>query len=230
MKVNDTCTGCEACLPYCPQGAIHMTEEAQAAVDRELCVECGVCIDPDICPVAAFEEDQDETAKFKRSFGRLLSKHLDRRDVVKDSPYDVKTNDVTAKIPKNKVVMRLELNRPGGGLTFRDVQQMGAEMQQQGWNPDISSRTLNIDEDRSMGHLLDQRILTCHFEVELDPEQVPDIVRDATRIVTEHHLWVSINVAGLAETIDRTQNVLKAGGVTMEPVAKVNLGLGRRLS
>ena len=229
MKVNETCTGCEKCLPYCPQGAIYMTEEAQAAVDRELCVECGVCIDPDICPVSAFREDQDETAKFKRSFGRLLSNHLDPKNIGKERPYDVKTNDVTGKIPKNKVVMRLELNRPGGGLTFRDVEQMGAEMQRRGWNPDISSRTLNIDEDRSKGHLTDQRILTCHLEVELNPEQVPEIVRDATRFITAHHLWASINVAGLAETIDRTQNVLRAGGLKMEPVAKVNLGLGRRI-
>jgi hypothetical protein len=39
---------------------------------------------------------------------------------------------------------------------------------------------------------------------------------------------VSINVAGMIETIDRTQQVLKAAGLKMEPVAKVNLGLGRR--
>ena len=206
-----------------------MTAEAQAFVDRELCVECGVCIDADVCPVSAFEEEQDETAAFKRSFGRLLSKHLDPKNIGKESPYDVKTNDVTAKIPENKVVMRLEINRPGGGLTLREVRNMVAEMQQRGWQADISSRTLNIDENRSLGHLLEQRILTCHLEVVLDPEQVPDIVRDATRIVNEQHLWVSINVAGLADTIDRTRDVLKAGGLSMEPVAKVNLGLGRRL-
>jgi NAD-dependent dihydropyrimidine dehydrogenase PreA subunit len=184
MKVNQTCTGCEACLPYCPQGAISMTEEMQAAVNRDLCVECGVCIDTDICPVSAFEEDQDETAKYKRSFGRLLSKHLDLRDVVTDSPYDVKTNDVTGKIPESRVVMRLELNRPGGGLTFRDAKQMGAEMQRLGWNPDISSRSLNIDEDRLTDRALDQRILTCHLEMVLDPEKVPDAVKDASRFVT----------------------------------------------
>lgn len=228
MKVNDTCTGCEACLPYCPHGAIFMTEEMQAAVDRDLCVECGVCIDTDICPVSAFEEDQDETAKFKKSFGRLLSKHLDPKNVAKESAYDVKTNDVTGKIPECMVVMRLELNRPGGGLKFRDVEQMGAEMQRLGWNSDISSRSLNVREYRFAEQALEQRILTCHLELVLDPEKVPDAVMDATRFVTEHNLWVSINVAGLAETIDRTQKVLKAAGLKMEPVAKVNLGLGRR--
>ena len=228
MKVNDTCIGCEACLPYCPQGAIFMTGGAQAAVDQDLCVECGVCTDTDICPVSAFEEDQDETAKYKRSFGRLLSKHLDLKNVVKESAYDVKTNDVTGKIPESKVVMRLELNRPGGGLKFKDVAQMGAEMHRLGWNPDISSRSLNMSEYQFADHALEQRILTCHLELVLDPEKVPDVVKDATRFVTEHNLWVSINLAGLAETVDRTQKVLQAAGLKMEPVAKVNLGLGRR--
>ena len=78
MRVNESCVGCEECLPYCTQGAIFMTEEL-AAVDRDLCVECGVCIDSDICPVSAFEEDPDEMAEFKRPFGRLLSKHLDQK-------------------------------------------------------------------------------------------------------------------------------------------------------
>ena len=129
MKVNETCTGCEECLPYCPQGAIFMTEVACAAVNRDLCVECGVCIDTDICPVSAFEEDPHEMATFKRPFGRLLSKHLDPENVVKESGCDVKTNDVTAKIPGNKVVMRLELNRPGGGLKLEMSSKWGLK-----WN------------------------------------------------------------------------------------------------
>ena len=62
MKVNDTCIGCEECLPYCTQGAIFMNEEEQAVVNRDLCVECGVCIDSDICPVPDLEADHDELA------------------------------------------------------------------------------------------------------------------------------------------------------------------------
>ena len=188
MKVNDTCTGCEACLAYCPQGAISMTAEAQAFVDRELCVECGVCIDMEICPVSAFEEDQDEKAAYKRSFGRLLSKHLDQRKKAKESPYDVKTNDATGKIPQNKVVVRLELNRPGGGLTFRDVEYVGSEMQRMGWDANISSRSLNMDGERLSDEALDRRILTCHLEMVLDPEKLPDAVRDAARCITERKL------------------------------------------
>jgi len=206
-----------------------MMEESRAGVDRRLCVECGVCIDSAICPVDAFEESRDDAARFKRPFGRLLAKHLESRGVGRESPYDVKTNDVTGRLPQRNVVMRLELNRPGGGLKYRDVLDMESAMQRQGWDAQIDSRSLNITDFRVAGKAMaDQRILTCHFELELDPEDVPNVVRDAARFVGEHRLWVSINVAGMAETVERTLDFLKTSGLEAEPVAKVNLGLGRR--
>lgn len=118
MKINENCIGCEECLPYCTQGAIFM-KEAVAAVNRDLCVECGVCIDSDICPVSAFEEERDDIAEFKRPYGRLLTKHVAPKDIVTGDGYDVKTDDVTGEIPKTKVVMRFEINRPRGGAQVR---------------------------------------------------------------------------------------------------------------
>lgn len=228
MKVSDSCIGCKECLPYCTQGAIFMAEEEQAAINRDLCVECGVCIDTDICPVSAFEEDADEIAKFKKPFGRLLSKHLDESSVKKGEGYDVKTNDVTGIIPKNKVAMRLELNRPRGGLRFGDAEQLKDEMERLGWDFEFSSRSRGDLEADRLGTVANQRILTCHLEFVLDPEDIPKVVNEAVRFITERGFWVSINVAGLADTIDHTQKVLKAADLKIEPVAKVNLGMGRR--
>jgi len=228
MNINDTCTGCEACLPYCTQGAISMNADTQAVIDRELCVECGVCIDTGMCPVSAFEEDYDEVAEFKRPYGRLLLKHLAADNVVEGSGYDVKTNDVTGKIPEKSVVMRLELNRPRGGIKFGDVEQIKAGMEQLGWHLGMSSRSRSVRETGIADKAAEQRILTCHLELVLDPEKIPDVVRDITGFVAERDLWVSINVVGVAATIGHTQNILEAAGLCMEPVAKVNLGLGRK--
>lgn len=228
MNINDTCTGCEACLSYCTQGAISMNADTQAVIDRELCVECGVCIDTGMCPVSAFEEDHDEVAEFKRPYGRLLLKHLAADSVVEGSGYDVKTNDVTGKIPEKSVIMRLELNRPRGGIKFGDVEQIKAGMEQLGWHLGMSSRSRSVRETRIADKAAEQRILTCHLELVLDPEKIPDVVRDITGFVAERDLWVSINVVGVAATIGHTQNILEAAGLCMEPVAKVNLGLGRK--
>ena len=53
---KETCTGCEACIPSCPFGALSMAE-GKAVVD-EKCTFCGACVD--ICPVSAITLEKDE--------------------------------------------------------------------------------------------------------------------------------------------------------------------------
>jgi electron transfer flavoprotein alpha subunit len=53
-----TCTGCEACIPSCPFGALSM-KEGLAVVD-EKCTFCGACVD--VCPVSAITLEKDQKA------------------------------------------------------------------------------------------------------------------------------------------------------------------------
>jgi electron transfer flavoprotein alpha subunit/NAD-dependent dihydropyrimidine dehydrogenase PreA subunit len=55
---KDTCTGCEACIPTCPFGALSM-KEGIAVVD-EKCTFCGACVD--VCPVSAITLEKEEKA------------------------------------------------------------------------------------------------------------------------------------------------------------------------
>ncbi|MDI6762012.1 MAG: electron transfer flavoprotein subunit alpha [Thermodesulfobacteriota bacterium] len=55
---KETCTGCEACIPSCPFGALSM-KEGIAVVD-EKCTFCGACVD--VCPVSAITMEKDEKA------------------------------------------------------------------------------------------------------------------------------------------------------------------------
>jgi len=55
---QQTCTGCEACIPSCPFGALSM-KEGIAVVDEQ-CNFCGACID--VCPVTAITLEKDEKA------------------------------------------------------------------------------------------------------------------------------------------------------------------------
>jgi len=52
---KETCTGCEACIPSCPFGALSMAE-GKAVVD-EKCTFCGACVD--VCPVSAITLEKD---------------------------------------------------------------------------------------------------------------------------------------------------------------------------
>ena len=53
-----TCTGCEACIPTCPFGALSMKENV--AVVDEKCTFCGACVDA--CPVSAITLEKDVKA------------------------------------------------------------------------------------------------------------------------------------------------------------------------
>ena len=55
---KETCTGCEACIPSCPFGALSIKEKI--AVVDEKCTFCGACVD--VCPVNAITLKKDEKA------------------------------------------------------------------------------------------------------------------------------------------------------------------------
>ena len=166
MNIDAKCFGCGDCLTYCIQGAILISNKTLTAyIDRNKCVECGVCIDSDVCPASAFREDKDELAEFKKLFGRLISKHVHSKKAKKSHGYDVKTNDVTEWLPRDKVVMHLELNRPRGGLKLNDFKQMQLEMQRLGWKSRLGSRSLDAVENGLLDSMSDQQILTCNLDL-----------------------------------------------------------------
>ncbi len=51
--LSEKCVGCGRCIPVCPNGAIHMTDEGRVANDRTKCTACGACVK--VCPVDARE-------------------------------------------------------------------------------------------------------------------------------------------------------------------------------
>ncbi|MFC1679806.1 4Fe-4S binding protein [Elusimicrobiota bacterium] len=49
---KETCAGCEACVPECPNEAITIDEE-MAIVDAEKCDGCGTCVES--CPTESLK-------------------------------------------------------------------------------------------------------------------------------------------------------------------------------
>lgn len=43
FKIIDTCSGCAACVPTCPAGAIQGDPRAPHQIDPARCVDCGAC-------------------------------------------------------------------------------------------------------------------------------------------------------------------------------------------
>lgn len=106
---------------------------------------------------------------------------------------------------------------------------MRSELERLGWHSGIVSRSRSLRDSGFAEKAAEQRILSCYLELVVDPQEVPDIVNGLNTFLAEQDIWVSINVAGVAETIGRTEKILQQSEIGMEAVAKVNLGLGRKL-
>ncbi|HEY50770.1 MAG TPA: 4Fe-4S binding protein [Dehalococcoidia bacterium] len=58
MKIDpELCIACEACIEYCPMGAISMGDDV-AAINQDECVECGICLRSWSCSVDAFIDEK----------------------------------------------------------------------------------------------------------------------------------------------------------------------------
>lgn len=52
-QINESCTGCGACIKICPTEAIAGEKKKRHAIDAVLCIECGAC--GKICPKGSVE-------------------------------------------------------------------------------------------------------------------------------------------------------------------------------
>ena len=59
IVISNNCMACGQCVEYCITGAIDIKSDtggyAQAVINQELCVQCGVCLTVD-CPADAIKE------------------------------------------------------------------------------------------------------------------------------------------------------------------------------
>lgn len=59
--ISDLCISCQACVGECPVGAVQISPEGVAVINRELCVGCGKCAD--VCPVGAVRYERKRKQK-----------------------------------------------------------------------------------------------------------------------------------------------------------------------
>lgn len=51
IQIAQSCVGCGACVPECPEGALELGGSGQVVVDAAKCTDCGSCIS--VCPVGS---------------------------------------------------------------------------------------------------------------------------------------------------------------------------------
>lgn len=229
---KDLCVGCEECVPYCPMGAISVSDGI-AQVDMDQCVECGVCFQNDICPTGAISDSRPEWPRAVRAvFSNPLITHA-ATGVTGRGTEEMKTNDVTGRFQPGQVGVGIELGRPGMGTSFRDVEVMATRLAALGvgFEPDNPVTQLMVD---GAGHLrpdvLGERALSAIIEFTVPQDRLPQVlaaVREAGALI-ETVFSVDVIVPDPGHRAEEVARLCREAGFPVRPNGKTNVGLGHR--
>lgn len=124
MRINrELCINCGLCIPYCPVDAI-AEEEGEVKIIEDECTECNACIRAGICPRdALFQPPLNEIRKWRALFSDTLIPFPDT-GVAGRGTDEVKTNDVTDKFKRGYIGFGIEVGRPGIGVRFSEVEKI----------------------------------------------------------------------------------------------------------
>lgn len=237
MRIDEmACTGCQACLPYCPVGAI-VAAEGTVSIDEDRCVECGSCERVAPCSTKAIYR-QPEALAWPRSLRVAFSDanvpHPETR-VLGRGTEEVKTNDVTGRVKRGRIGMALEFGRPGVGTDFHDVEKMTTALAELGVSFEPRNPLTHLMEDPKTGRIRDdvkgERVLSAIVEFETEPARLQEIVPVVLQVAETLKgvfSWDAISRVDPDGSIPILQPLRELG---LEPRtnAKINLGLGRPL-
>lgn len=235
MHIADRCIGCRQCWPYCPVGAIGLSEDGRRSeVNLSKCVECNTCLRARICPVGAFELRALEYPRSLRStFSDVMSPHKST-GVLGRGTEEMKTNDVTGRLKAGRVNISVELGRPGISASFADVQvitrvlaELGVHFQEE--NP-VTSLITDLGTGELRTEILGERVLSALIEFDIERDSLPGVVAALAAAQTEVDTVFSV---AAAEPVPPQQAeapliaLLRERGIFCRPNGKTNVGLGK---
>src|SRR3990172_2854126 len=170
--LEDKCTGCNLCIPYCPTSAI-IEDPAKGTVTilEGECAECGVCYRSEVCAVKAiYPQDLEWPRTLRAEFSDVAMPYVSpifqhRRGYVKDDmdrrqrlnlkeaerrvsgrgTAEMKNNDVTGRFKRGYCGIGIEVGRGCGGARFRDVEKLTTSLAKLG---------IEFEQDNPTYHLL----------------------------------------------------------------------------
>lgn len=237
--LEEACTGCGICIPYCPVGAMRLTQMEKLEIDRGVCTECGVCYRNPICPVSAIVAVPYETFGdiFKHTLSDVTVTVASTGGIPGRGTEECKTNDVTGRYPPGRVGFAIDMGRPGLGVWLRDVEKVaravvkaGLELEGPEHNP-LASVFENLHEVRLKEGMKDIHLLSIIIEGTCPVEKAGAVLDGLRRIEADVDTVFSV---GLIARVDESGyhpvlDELPKHGVPKPFEGKVNVGLGRRL-
>ena len=233
MIISEECVGCHLCVPYCPMCAISMDQLAK--IDREECVECGVCLRSEICPVDAFVEEIHEWPRSVRgAFSNPLTVHKETR-VPGRGTEEAKTTDVTGRFKSGFVGITAEMGRPGVGVRFYDVEKVAQAMGKTGVEFADENPVTHLMVDKSTGKLneevLNEKVCSAMIESITEVDNIPTVIKSLKEVAEQIKSVFTLTISSKLEAdgLALCEKPLEELKVPLYINGKVNVGLGRPL-
>ena len=235
---REGCTGCRRCVPYCPMGAIvwHKGEKGTkpySEINRDECVECGVCCRAGVCPTDAIHEEKLEWPRaLRKAFSDPLHVH-EGTDIPGRGTEEMKTNDVTGRFPDGTIGVGFEMGRPGIGVWLKETEKVIRELVAMGIELEPHNPLTHLIEDKKTGafrkDVLGEKVLSAIVEFTIPIQRAQEVFGAMKKIAGELNTVFSLDLickvapdgrAPIIEEIERAGLVRSVNG-------KVNVGLGR---
>jgi NAD-dependent dihydropyrimidine dehydrogenase PreA subunit len=232
---QEVCSGCGTCTTICPVGAIRVN--GVVSIDRDLCVECGVCERMNVCPEGSFH--MEESLPWPRSIRAILSNPLTcfkETGVTGRGTEEMKTNDLTNRYVPGMVGVALDIGRPNVSTSLRDVERVTVAVARAGVQFEGKNPITYLMPDKSTGMLdpevLNERVMSAVVEFTVPMDQLPQVVKMVQELDSQVDTVFTFGVICRVEEDNSIPAiaVLESAGLTPGTGAKVNLGLGRLLN
>ena len=203
-------------------------------IDKEKCVECGVCERAGVCPVDAMHMEELPWPRMARA---ILSNPLIEfkgTGVPGRGTEEIKTNEVTGRVKYGRIGVGIEMGRPGISSRWTDVEKVCMAVAKLGVEFCEGNPITHFMVDKKTGKLdpevLGEASLSAIVEFEMAEEKLPELFRLLKEEVNDEISTVYTFEIAARLKPDGSTTVLKAiqeSGIPMLPVSKNNLGLGR---
>jgi NAD-dependent dihydropyrimidine dehydrogenase PreA subunit len=232
LKIKeDRCIGCGQCVVVCPVQAIKLIDN-KAVINKDLCVECSVCLRSANCPSNAIKKEKLRMPRLVRNpFSDVIATHK-LTGVPGRGTEEMKTNDVTNRIRQIEIGFSIEIGRPGIGARLGVAEQftiplakIGVEFEQ------ASPLTALLADDK--GHLQEdlknEKVLSAIIEFKVPYDKTIEILDLIKKLDKEIDTVFSVGV--ISRFVENGEipvlDLLNEKNFSVRPNAKINVGLGR---